>query len=290
MSVAGSSQKDGGVIRRQRMSVEKRYRIIEALDQGMTRNQVIDRFHLKHSSNITTILKSREAIIREMEKGTRPSAKAIRNQKFPMIDEALTQLIHEAAAAGQTITRQMLAQKALFVARKYGVYYRYKLTRGYLDKFLAQHMPLEMTPVPEDVQMGTDDCHLQDQDAGPTDLKEHLVHSMRISATLFLNQLDHAICRRMDGHGMESHTHLLLQRCKNQLLEELVTNLNSVFAALHDLRDKETPAFVEIADDLMQHHLALGHILISQFYQTVQRLVDPMIHDQAAEDGGSFSQ
>lgn len=133
------------IIRRQRMSVEKRYRIIKALDQGMTRSQVMRQFNLKHSSNITTILKSRDLITSEMQKGTRLSAKAIRSHKFPVIDETLIHMIHQSTAAGQPVSRQDLAQNARLVALRCGIYYRFMLTPGYLDNFLSRNPWIKLT-------------------------------------------------------------------------------------------------------------------------------------------------
>ena len=279
------------VIPRQRMSVEKRFRIIRALDQGMSRNQVIEKFALKHSSNITTILKNKAAIVREMQKGTRVSAKAIRSQKFPMIDQALKRMIEQLADAGVAVSRNMLSQKALLVARKFGVYYRYKMTRGYLDKFLAQygHTPILRTPdqrvkgkagSPLHCQLDSNQA-INESRSQParesvhyhqSDLKQILVRSLRIGSMHFMNRLGQTMCHRMQRCSISVRDFDVVQREKSQLLDELIDSLNSVFRTLHDLRDTESTVFVEIASDMMQHHLALTGILVSQFFQTLGRL------------------
>lgn len=258
--------------RRHRMSVEKRYQVIRALEQGFSRNQVIEMFALKHSSNITTILQNREAIMCEMEKGTRPSAKSIRNQKFPMIDDALKRLIEKFARAGVPLTKKMLAEKAYHVARKYGVYSNYKASRGYLDTFLAHH-GLDLKRNGKDAMYkisNTNEPKSPSLTQEPNNLKQQLLESLKIHSMHFVNQIGQSMVEQIEGCQISSGALDVLHASKCQLMDELMANLRSIFASLSDLLDLESTVFVEIANDLMQHHLALTSILISQFRHTLR--------------------
>lgn len=265
MRISRLTNPDRVVIRRQRMSVEKRFRIIRALDQGMTRNQVIQHFNLKHSSNITTILKNRAAIMREMMRGTRPSAKAIRIHKFPMIDEALIKLMQECIAAGIPVTRSALADKAVSVARKYGVFYRYKKTRGYLDKFLAACDPSIASTITVPVIANEKVVnHTNSTTAHPISFKTRLLQRLRSNSVLFLQHLG----RMLSNHAVSEIVHHKVEH----LLHELKTSLENVLTTLQNLIVTDD-VLIEITSDLMRHHFALTSILISNFYADMHQCV-----------------
>ena len=216
--------------------------------------------------------------MREMQKGTRPSAKAIRIHKFPMIDEALMRFMQDSIAVGIPVTRKALADKALAVARKYGVYHRYKKTRGYLDKFLAACDPNVIVPV---ITVTTPQPHeirslpaivVPPQTQCLPGMKERLLQRLRSNSVIFLQQLVQLIHQRLELTGALSKDTLCIKAKINKLMHELTTSLDNVLVTLQNLSVKDG-ALVDIASDLMRHHLALTSILISEFYLSVYKSV-----------------
>jgi hypothetical protein len=72
------------------LSIKQKYEIIKLKDSGIQNIDIMVKFGLKHSSNVTMILKQREKIINAFEKGNYiTNRKKLRFGDFPQIEENL---------------------------------------------------------------------------------------------------------------------------------------------------------------------------------------------------------
>ncbi len=72
------------------LSIKEKYEIIKLKDSGIQNIDIMVKFGLKHSLNVTMILKQREKIINAFEKGNYfTNRKKLRFGDFPQIEEKL---------------------------------------------------------------------------------------------------------------------------------------------------------------------------------------------------------
>lgn len=124
--------------KRQRLSIEDKWNLIQAIDKGVPRVQLMKDFNLKHQSNISMILNKRTEIEQQMEKGVSVKVKTIRSSKFPMIDKDLRDFVADMNTRGGTVPHSLLKEKAKDLAVKYQVQDEFMASDGYLQKFMKR--------------------------------------------------------------------------------------------------------------------------------------------------------
>lgn len=123
---------------RQRLRVEDHYEIIQRIEKGESRESVIKEFNLKHSSNITAIMKRKEKIQKTIEKGVKGKAKTVRDSMFPAIDASLREFVADMNTRGGTVPKSVLKEKAKELGVEFGVSDKFRASDGYLDKFMKR--------------------------------------------------------------------------------------------------------------------------------------------------------
>ena len=245
---------------RQRLSVETLFKIIKALEKGIPRQTVMRAFQLKHSSNVTTILKRKESILRVMAKGTKVCAKAIRSSKYPLIDEHMTAFVAASRASGQRLSRQQLTDHALSLSRTFGLSCRgFKASKGYIDKFLQEKSVSPASPAP---LATTPAAETRDKSIGS--LQERLLHSVRS----FLQQHVCQACKLAAGVFKESsllsdEELLQLTQTRNSTLDQVSQSAVRTVASLEEAC-AVLPASraIDVAEQLLQQQINLTHSLL----------------------------
>ena len=237
---------------RQRLSVEARWSIIAAVEAGVPRRQVMRDFGLKHSSNVTTIMKRRESIARAM--GTKARAKAIRSSKFPMIDKELRDFMAARHARGRLVARADLTERALALARKFGVLTRFKASKGYIDKFLQEQAAAVPSPDPADQQQSP---------APSAHLRRHLLQQLRSFAEAHLERVNSVLDGAASAVGSDDSS---LAQAQADLLSELRLSVQSALRSLADLLPRmSTDAYIDVSEHLFFRILSLEEHLLRRF-------------------------
>lgn len=295
----GSSSAGTGTTR-QRLSVERRFDIIAKLEQGVPRRQVMKDFNLKHSSNITTILKRKESIIGAMAKGTKARAKAIRSSKFPMIDRDLRHFVDTANQAGRFVSRHQLTERALIVAQKHAVLFRFKASKGYIDKFFQQQnvrraigptvtaaAPLSTatSPMLLDPKQSTVNKSpaVGSQESAPVspalvsptgpqlpttrpDLRQELVRKLNCFTQEHVAKVQAHVNNVIEASVRRNDAHvsqLVSFRC--ELMDHLSRFGQSTLTTLQDLMHLHVNRFIDLSENLMYRLISLTEHLLSRF-------------------------
>lgn len=123
---------------RQRLKVEDHYDILIRIEKGESRESLMKEYKLKHPSNITTILKRKDKIMKTIEKGIKGKAKTVRESMFPAIDASLREFVADMNTRGGNVSKVVLKEKAKQLAVELGVDDKFRASDGYLDKFMKR--------------------------------------------------------------------------------------------------------------------------------------------------------
>ena len=124
--------------KRQRLQLADTYDIVRSMENGVSREEVMIKYGLKHSSNVTEIMKRKEKIISEMLKGIRSKTKTVRTSLYPKIDNDLRDFVADMNERGGAVSKSILKEKAIQLAIMHGVAGKFKASDGYLDKFMKR--------------------------------------------------------------------------------------------------------------------------------------------------------
>ena len=265
---------------RQRLSVEKRFAIISLLEKGVPRREVMRQFSLKHSSNVTTILKRKDSIVRAMAKDTTARAKAIRSSKFPMIDKQLRDFVTHNNARGIRVSAPALTQAALRLARHYGVLSRFNASKAYMDKFLysqnviGEHgrhddqFPLSgcTTITRSDYQESADEqssSHSLSTQTIKTELQSCFLLKLRDFMKEHIEKVMHQVNKGMkQSEFMTEEEVVQLIEFKNDLLDHLYEFASSTITTLSQLINTDANRFIDLAENLMYRLITLSESLL----------------------------
>lgn len=277
---------------RQRLSVEKRFAIIALLERGVPRREVMREYNLKHSSNVTTILKRKESIVRAMAKDTTARAKAIRSSKFPMIDKQLRDFVTHHNGQGTRVSYPTLTQFALRLAREYGVLSRFSASRAYMDKFLSnqilaavagqgtapsQHVPNAVTKTstvkpgyeyssegPEKVLMDEIPAAAAPKVAQVTSyLKSRFILKLQDFIRQHLEKVGNQVNNVMKQTAFMSDEEVAeMVHFKDGLRENLHEFSGSAITTLSELQELDVNRFIDLAENLMYRLITLSESLL----------------------------
>lgn len=262
---------------RQRLSVEKRFAIIALLEQGVPRREVMLKYNLKHSSNVTTILKRKDSIVRAMSRDTSARAKAIRSSKFPMIDKHLRDFVHDHNSRGTRVTSAMLQSMAMRLAHQYGVQHKFKNSKTYMDKFLMHQqirpvVPAAYVTLPKS-QMS---CPKQELGENPSvapsstssDLQSKLLLQLQFFTREHVQKVTDQVNKVMkQSIYMTDQEVVQMIEFKNDLLDHLHDFSSSTMITLMDMQNMRHHAdrMIDLAENLMFRLITLSHSLLIRF-------------------------
>lgn len=269
---------------RQRLSVEKRFAIISLLEQGVPRREVMQKYNLKHSSNVTTILKRKDSIIRSMNRDTSQSSKSIRSSKFPMIDKHLKDFVSDHNSNGTRVSPLMLHTTATRLAKQYGVESKFKMTKSYMDKFLMnQKVHCRPEPVPEEkIADPVCDNTITKTDVA-SDLQSKLLHDLHLFTREHVHKVTQQVDRimQLSPDASDEEAKQIIQS-KEELLNHLHDFSSSTIVTLMETQNIHSiHSFIDLAENLMFRLISLSQSLLMRFTRLSRDIQMQSIADKA---------
>jgi hypothetical protein len=240
----------------------------------------MQKYNLKHSSNVTTILKRKDSIVRAMSRDVSQSAKAIRSSKFPMIDKHLRDFVSESNMNGKRVTHLMLHSMAIRLAQEYGVSHKFNPNKAYMDKFLVNQKVckppvtleagISMTTISHPIPASSTAISCQPLVAPvkvKTDLQSKLLHDLQ----LFTREHVHKVSLQV-GRIMQAVIHMTEEEVKQttRFKEELLDNLHefssSAIVSLIESQNVDSiHSFIDLGENLMFKLISLSENLLMRF-------------------------
>lgn len=140
------------------LSIKDKYEIIKLKDSGIQNIDIMVKFGLKHSSNVTMILKQREKIINAFEKGNYiTNRKKLRFGDFSQIEEKLKVWIEKIWDKQIPLSEELLKEKAMQISHEFGNTSKFVASNGWLEGFrkrndiLFKNIQGESASVPQNI-------------------------------------------------------------------------------------------------------------------------------------------
>ena len=122
-------------IKRRKISLKEKYDIINKVESGVNRKEIMSEYKLKSWSHITEIVKSKERIIECYEKSSQKLSKnmnRIRNANYPDLEEALVLWIKQMRAKNIPLNSHVIREKAIILAKTMN-YTDFKASNQYIE-------------------------------------------------------------------------------------------------------------------------------------------------------------
>ena len=151
--------------KRNRFSVDLKYKIIKLIDNKTPFDTIVDQFKSEgiRINNIYKFKAQRHKIIDAFENRSDYNIKSIRKSSFQQLDKALVRFVCEQTSNGVEVNSSMLKEKAEQLAQEFG-YDNFKNSNGFADAFRNRYSRFfpsisRRTKRPSDCgQPSCDDC------------------------------------------------------------------------------------------------------------------------------------
>lgn len=118
---------------RQGIDIFTKKQILEEVEKGTSYKIIKEKYNLKHSSNICQIIKSKEKILRKFNTLDSPYCKTLKNNKYEITDNRLSQFITSCEQTGFRVKSSTFREKALGIDKK--LEHQFRTNNVYQSKF-----------------------------------------------------------------------------------------------------------------------------------------------------------